>query len=210
MTAQYGAAETMAMHGVLSCEIDGINQIQLYRPHVKDQQLMQILDHQLQFMATEYNNMVQAVSQHGAAQAIPYRTPKNVTPKYGLHQPATETPNQSANDMDDRDVASGIMGLHKSLAAMKLRAALESADPQLRRMLQQGAINCSEQAYEVWDFMNQKGYYQVPTMKEMTTNTIINSYGQAGQTNQMNPMAPFNQMGGSSYQNQLNPPRYPQ
>ena len=24
--------------------------------------------------------------------------------------------------------------------------------------------------------MNQKGYYQVPTMKEMTTNTVLNTY----------------------------------
>jgi spore coat protein CotF len=43
-------------------------------------------------------------------------------------------------------------------------------------MLQQGAINCSEMAYETWQYMNQKGYYQVPTMKEQTTQTMMNAY----------------------------------
>ena len=78
--------------------------------------------------------------------------------------------------MDDRDVASGMLGCHKASATMRMHAALECADPQLRRMMQQGAINCSEQAYEVWQYMNDKGYYQVPTMKQMTTDTVIQSY----------------------------------
>ncbi|MGO4699306.1 spore coat protein [Paenibacillus sp. 2TAB26] len=44
------------------------------------------------------------------------------------------------------------------------------ANPQLRTIMQQGAINCSEQAYEVWQYMNQSGYFQVPAMKKMTIN----------------------------------------
>ncbi|MDN5361514.1 MAG: hypothetical protein PWP70_561, partial [Moorella sp. (in: firmicutes)] len=97
----------------------------------------------------------------------------------GLDNPGTLTPNSSANEMDDRDVASGMLGCHKASATMRMVAALECADPELRRMIQQGAINCSEQAYEVWQYMNQKGYYQVPTMKEMTTSTMMNTYSSA-------------------------------
>lgn len=40
----------------------------------------------------------------------------------------------------------------------------------------QGANNCAEQAYEVWQYMNAQGYYHVPTMKEMTTQTTISSH----------------------------------
>ncbi len=176
MTADLGAREVMEIHEVLSNTIDGINQFQLYRPHVKDHQLRTILDRHIDFMTQEYNQLVQAVNQRGRGRAIPYRAPRNVSPSYGLRQPSPQAPNLAANELDDRDVASGMLGCHKASASMKMMASLECADPQLRRMIQQGAINCSEQAYEVWQYMNQKGYYQVPTLKDTTTQTMIGTY----------------------------------
>jgi spore coat protein CotF len=179
MAANYGAHEVMEIHEVLTDTIDGINQFQLYRPHVKDQQLLSILDKQLQFMTQEYNNMVNAVSNRGMSSAVPYRTTKNVVPKYGLNNPAPQSPNMNVNEMDDRDVASGMAGCHKASAVQRMMASLECADPEIRRMMQQGAINCAEQAYEVWTYMNQRGYYQVPTMKDITTTTVMNTYAPA-------------------------------
>ncbi|MDN5347185.1 MAG: hypothetical protein PWP65_749 [Clostridia bacterium] len=127
-------------------------------------------------MIDEYNNMVRAISQQGRGEAIPYRKPRNMSPTYGLRNPGTQSPNLSADEMDDRDVASGMLGCHKAGASLKMTAALECADPQIRRMILQGATNAAEQAYEVWQYMHRKGYYQVPTMKEMTTNTILGTY----------------------------------
>ncbi|HBX23261.1 MAG TPA: spore coat protein [Desulfotomaculum sp.] len=179
MAAELGAHEVMELHEVLTDTIDGINQFQLYRPHVKDPQLRNIVDNQIGFMTQEYNNMVQTVSQHTQGESIPYRRVKNVSPSYGLNNPSPNAPNMSADEMDDRDVASGALGCHKSSASIRMKASLEFADPTIRRMLQQGAINCSEQAFEVWNFMNQKGLYQVPTMKPMTTSTMINTFNTA-------------------------------
>jgi len=176
LAAELGAHETMELHEVLTDTIDGINQFQLYRPHVKDPQLRTILDNQISFMTNEYNNMVQTVTQHTRGDAVSYRGVKNVSPSYGLSTPSPNAPNVSPNEMDDRDVASGMLGCHKTSSVLRMTASLEFADPTLRRILQQGAINCSEQASEVWSFMNQKGMYQVPTMKQMTTNTTINSF----------------------------------
>jgi len=191
MAAQYGAHEMMEMHEVLTDTIDGINQFLLYRPHVQDTQLLSILDNQLQFMTQEYNNMVQMMNQQGRSEAVPYRAPlKTAAPIYGLREPATQVPNQSMNQMDDRDVASGMLGCHKASACMRMTAALECANPYVRRMIQQGAINCSEQAYQVWQYMNHKGYYQVPTMKDITTNTMMNSYIPQNMA-QMGQMTPY-------------------
>lgn len=176
MSANLGAHEVMELHEVLTHAVDGINQFQLYRPHVNDQQLGLILDKQLQFMNQEYNTMVQTLNNQGMAMGAPYRSPKTVQPKYGLNNPQPQSPNTSPNQLDDRDISSGMLGSLKSSAILKTIAALECADPNLRRMIQQGSTNCSEMAYEVWQYMNQKGYYQVPTMKQMTTNTITQSY----------------------------------
>lgn len=176
MAAHLGAHEVMEVHEVLTSEINDINTMQLYRQHVKDTQLAGILDKQMQFAVQGYNQLVQSVQNKGMQAAVPYRAPKTTTPTYGLHQPPSVSPAMSVNAIDDRDVASAILDLHKTGAGKKMIASLECADPQLRRTLQQSAVNCSEQAYEVWQYMNQQGYYQVPTMKEMTTNTMINTY----------------------------------
>jgi spore coat protein CotF len=178
MAAHLGAHEVMELHEVLTDMIDGINQFELYRPYAKDPQLVNILERHLQFMTQEYNNLVSALGQQGvsATGGVPYRAPKTTTPTYGLHQPSPQSPNTSPNQMNDQDVASGMMGCHKATAMMRMIATQEIADPQLRRMVQQGAVNSSEMAYELFQYMNQKGYYQVPTLKDMTTNTMLNTY----------------------------------
>lgn len=195
MAAHLGAHETMEVHEVLTSAINGINHFQLYRSFVKDQQLMQILDNQTQFMMDEYNQMVQTLNQQGNNNAVPYNSIVNGAPTYGLKNPAPQSPNASMNQLDDRDVSSSMLSCHKTSAAKKMMAALECANPQLRRMMQQGAVNCAEQAYEVWQFMNQKGYYQVPTMKEETTNTVLNSYQTAANVNYPNNSMQFQQYG---------------
>ena len=71
MPANLGAHETMELHEILTHTIDGINQLQLYRPHVKDSQLKNILDNQINFAYQEYNNMVNAISQRGRGAGCP-------------------------------------------------------------------------------------------------------------------------------------------
>ncbi|GAB7386882.1 spore coat protein [Bacillaceae bacterium] len=176
MAANYGAHEIMELHEVLTDTIDGINQFQLYRPHCQDPELRRILDNQIQFMMNEYNMMVNALNQRGINNVPSYKWFNNASPTYGLHHPSPQSPNASMNQMDDRDVASGMLGCSKASAGLRMHAALECADPELRRMLIQGAVNCAEQAYETWSYMNKKGYYQVPTMKQMTTNTMMGVY----------------------------------
>ncbi|MDW7673754.1 MAG: spore coat protein [Bacillota bacterium] len=176
MAANYGAHEVMEVHEVLTKAIDVINLFQLYQPFVKDPELKSILQKQLEFTNQEYFNMVQAIGQQGMGSAVPYRNPRGFSPSYGLQNPAPQAPNASMNEMDDRDVASGMLGCHKASASMKMIAALECADPNLRQMIQQGANNCADQAYEVWQYMNAKGYYQIPTMQQTTTNNFIDTY----------------------------------
>jgi spore coat protein CotF len=191
MAAHLGAHETMEVHEILTGAINGINHFMLYGSLAKDQRLLQILNSQLQFMTNEYNQMVQTLNNQGNNNAIPYQAKSLGAPIYGLDNPAMQSPNLAMSQFDDRDVASSMLSCHKASASKKMLAALECADPQLRRMMQQGAINCAEQAYEVWQYMNHMGYYQVPTMKEETTNTVLNTYQTA--TNQSN-MANMNGM----------------
>ncbi|MEK3885498.1 spore coat protein [Paenibacillus sp. PL2-23] len=157
MTAHLGAHETMEIHEVLSAAITGINTMQLYRPFAKDPRLAQIMDKQMQFAINGYNQLVQTVQQlNGQAmqQGTPYSAPRNFSPVYGLDNPSMASPNMSARQIDDHDVACAMLGMHKASASMKIIAALECANPQLRSLMQQSAVNCSEQAYEIWQYVN--------------------------------------------------------
>ena len=176
MMPKFGAAELLQAHEVLCQHIDGINQFELYRPHIRDQRLTQILDSQANHMYSGYQNLVNFLHNQGMGSAVPYRAPKSSAVKYGLRQPSPATPNVSDNEMDDRDVASGMMFYVKASAMQCTTAALESANPDLRRMMTDCAVSAINQAYEIFQYMNQKGMYQVPTLAEQTTQTMINAY----------------------------------
>lgn len=176
---KFGAFELIEVHEVLNCHIDKINQFELLKPHIKDQALMQILDNQVNYLFSSYQTMVNYLHNQGVASAAAYRVPKSGGIKYGLRQPAPEVPNTGVNMMDDRDVASLMLGSAKASAAGFTKAALECAEPNLRNMVVNSAVSSINQAYELFYYMNQRGMYQLPTLADNTTQTMIQSY-QAG------------------------------
>lgn len=183
---QLGAHEAMEIHEVLTDTIDGINQFELYQPYCQDPQLQNILQNQINFMMSEYDRMVKAVQNTGNQTGVAYRSAQQSGPVYGMSNAASsEQPNTSTKQMNDHDISSGMLGCSKSSAVLRMHGALECADPVLRNLMIQGAKNCADQAYETWQFMNNKGYYQVPTMQSSTTQSVINHYqpvtGMAGQ-----------------------------
>ncbi|WP_197089633.1 spore coat protein [Bacillus sp. SA1-12] len=173
-----GAHEMMECHEVLSSMINGINHFQLYQQYCQDQELKNILNNQLSFMTNEYNTFVNVLQQKSNIGHLPsVKSQVNVSPTYGVSSNAVpEGPNASINQINDRDISSGMLGCHKAGAVFKMHASLECTDPQIREMMIQGAKNCADQAYETWGYMNKKGYYQVPTFDQTTTRSLMNSY----------------------------------
>lgn len=176
MTKKFGAHEILMVHQVLNRQINSINMFELFKPYVKDQQLQGILDNQLNHMYSSYQNTVNYLHNQGMSSAVPYRAPKTSNIKYGLRQPSPIEPNASVQQMDDMDVASGMMCCAKASALLCTTAALECADPTLRNMVSDCAVSSINQAYEVFQYMNQKGMYQIPTLADQTTLTMVNTY----------------------------------
>ncbi|WP_010278131.1 spore coat protein [Paenibacillus senegalensis] len=189
-----GAHEVLELHEVLNDAIHGLNTLNLFRPYAQDHMLQAIMDRHIQVLTMEYNSMVQLANQQGAGQAVPARRMsagmnpainmnQTFQPMYGLHNPQTQAPARSAQEIDDVDVALCLVNCHKQTASLKMKAALEMANPTLRRTMQHGANTSADMAYEGFQFANQKGYYQVPTLKDTTQNTYLQSYGMS-QTHQ--------------------------
>ncbi|ADG82554.1 spore coat protein [Thermincola potens] len=174
--AQFGAHEIMEVHEVLSSLIEGINRFQLYKPYIKDQQLNSMMDSHLSHMNRTYDQIASYLHSKGAISFMPYHGVKKTPVQYGLRNPSPMQPSSSVNDIDDRDVALGMLAYHKSSALKCTMAALECADYNLRQLMQNCSVSCMNQAWECFTYMNQRGMYQVPTMQQNTTNTMVNSY----------------------------------
>ncbi|HZG70961.1 MAG TPA: spore coat protein [Chondromyces sp.] len=195
MTMTLGAHEVLELHEVLNDAIHGLNTLRLYRPYAKDPQLQAMMDQHMNALNMEYNNLIQHITHERASQVISERhfaKNRGFHPTYGLRDPQTQTPASSTDDIDDMDVTTCLISCHKQTAGLKMKAALEMANPTLRRAIQHGANMSADMAYQAFQYANHKGYYQVPTFKDKTQENFMQSYGSAPMT-QMN--MPGNTMG---------------
>lgn len=181
MQVQLGAHELIEINEVLSCMVNSINQFQIYKPYCQDQELKNILENQLSFMTNEYNSIVITLQQKTSKNQLPNVEQRmDVTPIYGVNKNTVpEAPNASINQLNDRDISSTMNGSHKALAVLKMQAALECTDSQIREMMIQSSKNCADQAYETWTYMNKKGYYQVPVFDQAISKSMINGFQQS-------------------------------
>jgi len=76
--------------------------------------------------------------------------------------------------LSDRVIAEGALMFHKFGAEMNTTSALESAEPHLRNALANMSRNCIEMAYEIYNYMSQRGWYQLPATPQ---NFISHSVG---------------------------------
>ncbi|GIP33817.1 spore coat protein [Paenibacillus sp. J2TS4] len=175
----FGAHETMEAHEMLNEKVNLINHFSLYAEQCQDQRLRQMLQTHLNTAIRHYDQLVAYTHDYSAASGgpqvygMPPSSPQQV--KYGLHQPMPQIP-QMQGRLNDSQILLAMLSFHKQSAKSQMAASLECADPNLRQMLVDGAVTCSNQAYEVFLFMNEQGQYQVPTIHDHTAKTFLHSY----------------------------------
>jgi spore coat protein CotF len=175
----FGAHETMEVHEMLNEKINSINHFSFYLQSCQNQVLRTMIDRHLHMAIQGYDQLVHYTHDYNAANQ--QRQPMgmmNVQPgriAYGLNNPPTMAP-QLSGALPDPMIAMAVLLLHKNSAKNHMSASLECADPNVRQMLLEGAMTCSNLAYETFLFMNQNGMYQVPTMNDHTAKTYLHSY----------------------------------
>lgn len=69
-----------------------------------------------------------------------------------------------------------------------------------------GALRCTSQAYEVFQYMNQKGWYQVATMEDDTAKRLLHRFVAVGTQHQNTSRIPvYQQAGQPQVENQASP-----
>jgi spore coat protein CotF len=147
----------------------------------KDVHLKDILYNQQRRMLDGYNYGVQLMQ--GRAAAMQPHTPQlriYEHPEAGLHHPQMAPPNPNATDLSDMTISALALDLHKCGAVGCMRQALECVDPQIRMYHATSANICQEMAYEMFQYMNDRGFYQAPQLADSTMQTMIQAVQPAG------------------------------
>ena len=185
----HGGHELFDVHEVLSGTIAALNQAMLLRPHVKDPELLDILDRQYRFTLDEYNITVEAFKT-GQDPSHPTGSYKMQTGNdfiYGMKPSQPKKPIQSEAEISDEIISGFLLGSAKTGATSKASAALEVCNPVLRRVLADSIPNCIEMAYELSIYQNKHHYYQVPQLAQQDAEQILNAYATGGQPGMPNP-----------------------
>src|SRR4051812_19508258 len=140
----HGGHEVFDVHEVLSGAIGTLDQYMMLRQHVKDPELLDILDRQYQFMQDEYNITLECFKsgQDPSKRTQSYKMNQGNDFVYGLKPSQPKKPLQSVSELTDECISSMMLGSVKSGASMKTMAALEVTNPVVRRVLADSVPNC--------------------------------------------------------------------
>jgi spore coat protein CotF len=177
----HGGHELFDVHEVLSGSVGTMNQYMMFRQHVKDPELLDILNRQYQFMQEEYNITVECFTtgQNPSKPTQSYKMTQGNDFIYGMKPSQPKKPFQSVSEISDEFISSCMLASCKMGASSKTMAALEVTNPVVRRVLADSIPNCIEMAYELSIYQNKHHYYQVPQLAQQDMMQLLNSFAPA-------------------------------
>lgn len=174
----HGGHELMDVHEVLSCLVSTLDQYLLYQQHIKDSKLQDILNRQHQFILDNYNILCECFKsgKNPSHHTTRYTMNQSNDVVYGLKSGQPKKPHTNAAETSDQCISNYMMGLLKSGSGAMTTAALEVTNPVVRRVIADSVPNFIEMAYEIFQYQNKQGYYQVARLDQQDMQQLINSY----------------------------------
>lgn len=174
----HGGHEMMDMHEIIGEILAGLNLSLVLRPHVKDPELLSILDRQYNFTLGAYNTIVESFNT-GHDPTVPtgrYQMETGNQFTYGLKPGQPKKPMQNANEINDEIISGFLLRSAKGAAMCMGGATLEITNPVVRRVVADSIPNFIEMGYELSIYQNKHGYYQVPQYSQQDMQIMLNSF----------------------------------
>ncbi|MGZ4030714.1 MAG: spore coat protein [Tumebacillaceae bacterium] len=175
----FGAHEAMEAHEILCEKVCMIEHFGMYARQCSDPTLRSMIERHRSHAIRSYNELVSYTHDTRAVTPMEVQFSQVMSTnniQYGLHNPAPVAPNFGQEQLYDDQIARAVLGCHKNSAKNQMAASLECADPYVRQMLLNDANTCNYHAYETFEYMNSRGLYQVPTMRDHTAKTMLHAY----------------------------------
>ncbi|WP_428909419.1 spore coat protein [Niallia sp. Krafla_26] len=181
---KHGGHELMDVHEVLSCAVSTMDQYLLFGQMAKDPELKDMINRQHQFMMDCYNITAECFKSgmNPSHHTTRYAMTQSNDVVYGLTPSEPKKPKMNASEIGDQCITNYMLGLMKAEAGIKTKAALEVTNPVVRRVIADSVPNTIEMAYEIFQYQNKHGYYQVARLDQQDMNTLINSFVPTGST----------------------------
>ncbi|MCO4851520.1 spore coat protein [Bacillus vallismortis] len=177
----HGGHEMFDMHEVLSGTLNVLDQFTMLKQLCKDQELVNILDRQHQFIASQYNVTAECfkTGNEPSQKTATYMMKEDNQTVYGMQPSMPKKPVQSMNDIDDSIISRQMLCTVKAQASMLTMASLEMTNPAVRRVLSAQIQQYVEMAFEIFLYQNKHGYYQVPQLDAQDMEQMKNSFAPA-------------------------------
>ncbi|SFJ80283.1 Spore coat protein CotF [Halobacillus dabanensis] len=160
---------TMGCYNTIGCMASFIQQAQ-------DPELKQMLTRQFPLHVADYNLKVEFLQSQSTPDIDKFQPDQQVrklsdfTSNVGTPQPGQ--PRTEVQTHTDREIATAYLLNQKGSAKNYAVASVECANPDLRHFLEKAFLNSNRHAYEVWQYMVQKGYYPLLPASEESLSSL--------------------------------------
>ncbi|MBO8173315.1 MAG: spore coat protein [Bacillaceae bacterium] len=150
-----------------------------------DQELKSILRRHIETMDNTYHQGINLLQNKGLNTGADfYHMHGHRHPHVGIENPhVMPAPNPNATRFNDMTIGTLILNTHKAGAMFGMVWANECVDPDVRGLHVMSANNCQQMAYEIWQYMNTRGYYEAPSVPMTTVKTVTQTFQPAAAGN---------------------------
>ncbi|MDA7027411.1 spore coat protein [Bacillus sp. CLL-7-23] len=171
------AHELHELHELTMSCVNSITNMSYMYQHIQDPEFKSILERHYPFHIRDYNMKVEFLTQaEGAKMELPLFKEQGKLSDY-TQSPVSQyppvQPRTSIQDFNDREMATAYLLTLKRAGREYAYSAMEVANPELRSFLQTAFMMSCGHAYDMWQYMVQKGYYPL----EPADQTMISKIG---------------------------------
>ncbi|SEI14325.1 Spore coat protein CotF [Halobacillus karajensis] len=142
----------------------------------QDPELKEILTRQFPFHVADYNLKVEFLQSQTTPDISKFQPDQQVQKLSDFTTapvaPETGQPRTQVQTHNDREIATAYLLNQKGSAKNYGAAAVECANPDLRSFLENVFLNSNRHAYEMWQYMVQKGYYPLMPAPQESAQTM--------------------------------------
>ncbi|AEY65980.1 spore coat protein [Clostridium sp. BNL1100] len=167
-----------------SC-VNSITNMALFLNSVQDNELKSLIQKHLPYHIKDYNTKVEYLSRtSGAKTGLPIPPITNIIQNYTSSEttPVPVTPRTDVQELNDREIATAYLLTLKRAGREYAWAAMEVSNPEIRMFLEDAFKMSSHHAYDIWQWMVQKGYYPLEAAPAETMEKLGSMYNTVEQS----------------------------
>ncbi|HLO03860.1 MAG TPA: spore coat protein [Symbiobacteriaceae bacterium] len=176
---QLAAHELYDLHDLTASCANSITSMGHFLQQAQEPALRSLIEQHLPFHVADYNKKVSLLQQNGMQipfSASPLRATLADPTALPVPPAPAVTPRTDAQLLDDREICLSYLLTLKRAGREYAWAAMEMANAEIRTFLEQAFMLSSHQAYDVWQYMVQHGWYPVHPADQAGQELIAGAY----------------------------------